>query len=51
MCPNKHIEDATGQRWMEALALYNFKIYYHSGRLKVNADALSRIPYNAEDIA
>ena len=43
--------DATGQRWVVALALYNFKIYYHSGKLNVNADALSRIPWDAEEIA
>ena len=36
---------------MAALALYNFKIYYRSGKLNVNADALSRIPWDAEEIA
>ena len=43
--------DATGQRWVAALALYNFKIYYRSGKTNVNADALSRIPWNLEEIA
>ena len=43
--------DATGQRWVAALALYNFKIYYRSGKANVNADALSRIPWNIEEIA
>ena len=39
--------DATGQHWVATLALYNFKIYYRSGKLNVNADALSRIPWEA----
>ena len=43
--------DATCQRWVAALALYNFKIYYRSGKANVNADALSRIPWNVEEIA
>ena len=43
--------DATGQRWVAVLALYNFKIYYHSGKLNVNADALSRIPWDVEEVA
>ena len=43
--------DATGQRWVAALALYNFKINYHSEKLNVNADALSKIPWDAEEIA
>ena len=43
--------DVTGQRWVAALALYNFKIYYRSGKLNVNADALLRIPCDAEEIA
>ena len=37
--------DATGQRWIAALALYNFRIYYRSGKMNANADALSRIPW------
>ena len=37
--------DATGQRWIAALALYHFRIYYRSGKLNANADALSRIPW------
>ena len=43
--------DATGQHWVAALALYNFKIYYRSGKANVNADALLRIPWNIEEIA
>ena len=43
--------DATGQHWVAALALYNFKIYYQSGKLNVNADALSRIPWDVEEVA
>ena len=38
--------DATGQRWVAALALYNFKLFYRSGRSNANADALSRIPWD-----
>ena len=36
--------DATGQRWVASLANYNFKIFYKSGKLDVEADALSCIP-------
>ena len=42
--------DATGQRWVAALAMYNFKIYYRSGKLNANADALSRIPWETSEI-
>ena len=37
--------DATGQRWVANLANYNFKIFYRSGKLNVEVDALSRIPW------
>ena len=37
--------DATGQRWITSLANYNFKIFYRSGKLNVEADALSRIQW------
>ena len=37
--------DATGQRSVASLANYNFKIFYRSGKLNVEADALSRIPW------
>ena len=36
---------------MAALALYNFKIYYRSGKLNVNADALSRIPWDIKEVS
>lgn len=36
--------DATGQRWVAALASYDFSIQYRSGRSNVDADALSRRP-------
>ena len=29
--------DATGQRWVASLASYNFKIFYSSGKLNVEA--------------
>ena len=37
--------DATGQRWIASLANYIFKIFYKSGKLNVEADALSCIPW------
>ena len=37
--------DATGQRWVASLANYTFKIFYRSGKLNVEADALSHIPW------
>ena len=37
--------DATRQRWVASLANYNFKIFYRSGKLNVEAGALSRIPW------
>ena len=33
--------DATRQRWVASLANYNFMIFYRSGKLNVEADALS----------
>ena len=35
--------DATGQRWVASLANCNFKIFYKSGKLNVEADALPHI--------
>ena len=32
--------DATGQWWIASLANYNFKIFYRSGKLNMEADAL-----------
>ena len=37
--------DITGLRWVASLANHNFKIFYRSGKLNVEADALSRIPW------
>ena len=37
--------DATRQRWVASLANYNFKIFYRSGKLNVEADTLSQIPW------
>ena len=42
--------DATGQRWVASLANYNFKIFYRSGKLNVEADALSRIPWESTQV-
>ena len=38
-----------GQRWVESLTNYNFKWHYKSGKLNVEADALSRIPWEWEE--
>ena len=40
--------DATGQRWITSLANYNFTIQYQSGKQNIDADALSRIPWDIE---
>ena len=40
--------DAMGQRWIASLANYDFKIFYRSGHLNVDADSLSRIPWDME---
>ena len=37
--------DVTRQRWFASLANYNFKIFYRSGKLNVEADVSSRIPW------
>ena len=42
--------DATGQRWVASLANYNFKIFYKRGKLNVEADALSHIPWENTQI-
>ena len=36
--------DATGHRWVAALSSYDFGITYRSGKMNINADALSRLP-------
>ena len=40
--------DATGQRWIASLTNYNFTIQYRSGKQNIDADALSRIPWDIE---
>ena len=42
--------DAAGQRWVANLANYNFKIFYKSGKLNVEVDALSLIPWESTQI-
>ena len=37
--------NASGQRWVASLANYNFKIFYKSAKLNVEADVLSYIPW------
>ena len=40
--------DATSQRCVASLASYNFKLHYKSGKLNVEADMLSQIPWEQE---
>ena len=40
--------DAMRQRWIASLANYDFKIFYRSGHLNVDADSLSRILWDME---
>ncbi|KAL1264124.1 hypothetical protein QQF64_004479 [Cirrhinus molitorella] len=40
--------NATGHRWLAALATYDFSIQYKPGKLNVDADILSRYPYSRE---
>ena len=42
--------DATGQRWVASLANNNFKIFYKSGKLNIEADALSHIPWESTQV-
>jgi hypothetical protein len=41
--------DATGHRWVSALANYNFSTEYKSGKTNIDADALSRIKWQREE--
>ena len=41
--------DATGHRWLAELSLYDFQIYYRSGKQNTDADALSRLPGSVPD--
>ena len=40
--------DAIGQRWIASLTNYDFKIFYQSGHLNVDADSSSTIPWDME---
>ena len=42
--------DATGQRWIANLANYNFKIHYRSRKSNIDADTLSRIPWDVVQV-
>lgn len=41
--------DATGHRWLAALATYSFKLLYRAGKQNLDADALSRRPHQCPD--
>ena len=41
--------NATGLRWVNELADFNFEIRYRPGKLNADADTLSRIPVSFED--
>ena len=40
--------DATGQRWVAALAQYNFDLIYKPGTMNVDADIMSRYPIRSQ---
>ena len=42
--------DATGHRWVAALAAYNFTLNYRPEKANIDADTLSRIPWNKEQM-
>ncbi len=41
--------NATGLRWVGELSDFNFEIKYRPGKLNIDADTLSRMPYNMEE--
>ena len=41
--------DATGHHWVVSLANYNFALSYKSGKVNVDADNLSHIPWENHD--
>ena len=43
--------DATGHRWVATLANYNFKIFYKAGKLNLDADTLSQIPWEMSQVS
>ena len=42
--------DATSQRWIAALASYNFSLVYRCGKSNVDADSLSRVDYDRQEL-
>ena len=42
--------DVKGQKWVASLANYNFIIFYKSGKLNIEADALSCIPWESTQV-
>ena len=42
--------DATGHRWLAALATFDFNIQYRPGKTNADADGLSRLPITNESI-
>lgn len=42
--------NATGSRWVAELADFNFTIKYHTGKDTIDADSLSRMPVDVEEL-
>jgi hypothetical protein len=40
--------DATGHRWLAALAAFKFKVVYKPGSKNIDADSLSRLPHRPD---
>ena len=43
--------DTAGQSWVTSLASYNFMLHYRRGKSNVDADILSRIPWDKSEMA
>ena len=41
--------DATGQRFLASLSVYNFDIKYRPGHCNTNGDILSRLPQEGDE--
>ena len=48
MCCQKTKLDATGHRWLSALAVFDFDIIYRPGKANIDVEVLSKYPGNRE---